>query len=285
VPTPWTVADRVCVVTGATSGIGAETALGLARGGARVVLVGRSRERGEAVRERIRREVVGAEPELQLADLSSQDEIRRLAASLLERHPAIHLLVNNAGIVNLKREVTTDGHEATFAINHLAYFLLTHLLLPRLRESAPARIVNVASEAHKFGRIDPDDLQNQASYRSMRVYGQSKAANILFTRELARRIEGSDVTVNCVHPGAVSTRLGHQNGAWARTLTRLLGVFFLSPARGAETSLFVATDPGVEGSGDYYVRSRPRAPADHARDPGRAERLWRESERLCGIAP
>jgi len=277
----WTVRDETCVVTGATSGIGEEIALGLARAGAHVVVVGRRRERGEATLERIRREVAGAAPDLLLADLSVQAEIRTHAARLLERPPAIRVLVNNAGIVNLRRELTADGLEATFAVNHLGAFLLTTLLLDRLRASAPARIVNVASDAHRFGRLDLADLQNERSYRSMRVYGQSKAANLLFTQELARRLAGSGVTVNAMHPGAVATRLGQQNGAFARVLTRALSVFFRTPPQGADTAVWLATAPGLEGvSGRYFTSRREHEPAPHARDPMLARRLFEESERL-----
>ena len=277
----WTVRDETCVVTGATSGIGEEIALGLARAGARVVVVGRRRERGEATLERIRREVAGAAPDLLLADLSVQAEIRTLATRLLERYPAIRVLVNNAGIVNLRRELTADGLEATFAVNHLGSFLLTTLLLDRLRASAPARIVNVASDAHRFGRLDLADLQNERSYRSMRVYGQSKAANLLFTQELARRLAGSGVTVNAMHPGAVATRLGQQNGAFARVLTRALSVFFRTPAQGADTAIWLATAPELEGvSGRYFTSRREHEPSPHARDPEVARRLFEESERL-----
>ena len=277
----WTVRDETCVVTGATSGIGEEIALGLTRAGARVVVVGRRRERGEATLERIRREVAGAAPDLLLADLSVQAEIRTLAARLLERYPAIRVLVNNAGIVNLRRELTADGLEATFAVNHLGSFLLTTLLLDRLRASAPARVVNVASDAHRFGRLDLADLQNERSYRSMRVYGQSKAANLLFTQELARRLAGSGVTVNAMHPGAVATRLGQQNGAFARVLTRALSVFFRTPAQGADTAVWLATALELEGvSGRYFTSRREHVPAPHARDPEVARRLFEESERL-----
>jgi NAD(P)-dependent dehydrogenase (short-subunit alcohol dehydrogenase family) len=279
----WTLRDKVCVVTGATSGIGEEIALGLAREGARLALVGRSRERGEATLQRVRG--VGCpEPELFLADLSVQKEVRSLAARLQERHHRIDVLVNNAGIVSLRRELTADGLESTFAVNHLGYFLLTLLLLERLRTSAPARIVNVASDAHRFGALDFSDLQNERKYRSMRVYGQSKTANILFTRELARRLEGTGVTVNCMHPGPVASRLGHQNGAFARVLTRALSVFFRTPARGAETAIWLAAAPELAGvSGRYFVDRREREPAAHARDGAAAVRLFEESARLTGL--
>lgn len=282
----WDLRGRTCVVTGATSGIGTETALGLARLGAHVTLVGRNRARGESAVARIRNEHPDASLRLHLADLSSQHEIRRLAEEVLATHSAIHVLVNNAGIVNLKRRTTRDGIEETFAVNHLGYFLLTRLLLDRLRASAPARIVSVSSDAHKFGPLDPRDLQNERRYRSMRVYGQSKTANLLFTREMARRLEGSGVTAHALHPGAVSTRLGQQNGPLARVLTGVLGWFFLSPAEGAATSIYLASDRAVgETNGGYWYRKRPHEMAGHARDDALAAHLWDESERLCGLAP
>jgi NAD(P)-dependent dehydrogenase (short-subunit alcohol dehydrogenase family) len=279
----WSVRDKVCVVTGATSGIGEEIAAGLAREGARLAVVGRSRERGEAALARLR----GAGSpgaELFLADLSVQEEVRRLAERLLERYPRIDVLVNNAGIVSLRRELTADGLETMFAVNHLGYFLLTQRLLGRLRASAPARIVNVASDAHRFGALDFADLQSERSYRSMRVYGRSKTANILFTRELARRLEGTGVTVNCMHPGAVATRLAHQNGPVLALLARALSIFLRTPARGAETAVWLAVAPELAGvSGRYFADRREREPAPHARDDAAATRLFEESAKLTGL--
>jgi len=220
---------------------------------------------------------------LHLADLSSQAAIRRLAAELLARYPAIHVLINNAGVVNLRYSTTADGIETVFAVNHLAYFLLTSLLLDRLRRSAPARIVNVASEAHKFGRLDFADLGNQRRYRGMRVYGQSKLANILFTYELARRLEGSGVTANSVHPGAVGTRLGQNNGRMATLLTKVLRPFFRTPEQGAATSLHVASSPALEGiSGKYFLSCREARSSRVSYDRDVARRLWDVSARMTG---
>ena len=207
---------KTCVLTGATSGIGRETAVALAGLGARLALVCRDRGRGEDAVAEIAARTGNRDVVLHLADLSSQRDVRRVAAEILAAHPQIHVLVNNAGVVNLRRTLTEDGLETVFATNHLAYFHLTLLLLDRLRASAPARIVNVASDAHRWGRLDLDDLGNARRYRAMQVYGQSKLANILFTYELARRLAGSGVTCNCLHPGAVGTRLGHNNGMIAR---------------------------------------------------------------------
>lgn len=275
---------RVCVVTGASSGIGRATARPLARAGATVALVGRDRERGEEALAALRAESRGDAVALFLADLSSQKDIRRLAAELLERYPAIHVLVNNAGVVNLRRTLTADGIETVFAVNHLGYFLLTHLLLDRLRSSTPARIVNVASDAHKFGTIDLDDLGSERHYRTMRVYGASKLANILFTYELARRLAGTGVTVNCLHPGAVATRLGQNNGRVATLLTRVLKPFFRTPEQGAATSIYLASSPAVEGvSGRYFANCRERRSSRATYDTELARGLWAASARLTGI--
>lgn len=275
---------KVCVLTGGTSGIGHETAVALAGLGARLALISRDPRRGEETIAEIARRTGSRAVTVHRADLASQRDVRRVAAELLAAYPAIHVLVNNAGVVNLRRSVTADGIEATFATNHLAYFLLTLLLLDRLRASAPARIVNVASDAHRWGRLDFEDLGNERHYRSMQVYGQSKLANILFTYELARRLAGSGVTVNCVHPGAVATRLGHNNGAFARVLTRALKPFFRTPAQGAETTIWLASSPEVEGvTGQYFARRAARRSAASTYDEATARRLWDVSRRLTGL--
>lgn len=275
------MSSRTCMITGATSGIGQATALALAGMGADLVLLCRDRARGEETAAAAR--AAGAPAvELLIADLGVQAEVRRAAAEFLAGGRPLHVLINNAGVVNLQRTLTADGLEATFAVNHLAYFLLTTLLLDRLRASAPARIVNVSSDAHRFGPLDFDDLMNERRYRAMRVYGQSKLANILFTAELARRLEGSGVTVNSLHPGAVATRLGTNNGAWARALIRLLRPFFRTPDGGAATSIHLATAPELAGvSGRYFANRREKTPSAAARDPEAARRLWEVSERLC----
>ncbi len=278
------LAGRTCLVTGATSGIGEETALGLARLGARVILVGRSRERGERALARIRAESGNDAVDLRLADLASLTEIRRLAAEVLETCPRLHVLVNNAGVVNLRRTTSIDGFETMFAVNHLAYFLLTNLLLERLIASAPARVVNVASEAHRFGTLEIDDLQSERSYGAMRSYGRTKFANILFTYELARRLDGTGVTAHCVHPGAVATRLGHNNGLLGRVVTGLLRPFFRSPARGAAPSLHAATAEELEGVTGRYFSARGEirsAPATY--DLALARQLWERSAALTGL--
>ncbi|MBY0279896.1 SDR family oxidoreductase [Candidatus Binatia bacterium] len=279
------VKGKTCIVTGATSGIGRSTAIALARAGAELGIVCRDAGRGEETVRAIRDQTGSTAVDVFLADLSSQAAIRGVASAILARYPQIHLLVNNAGVVNLQRAVTADGIEQTFAVNHLAYFLLTLLLLDRLRASAPARIVNVGSDAHKFvSGIDFDDVGFARGYKSMKVYGHSKLANLLFTTELARRLEGSGVTVNCVHPGAVATGLGKNNGRVAGLLIRMLAPFFRTPDKGAATTLHVATSPALDGiSGRYFANCREVQPSAAARDRAAAQRLWELSAHLTGL--
>ena len=275
---------KTVLLTGASSGIGRATALGLADEGARLILVGRTPERCEETLSLLRHRTGRNDALLLRADLSSLKEVRRLADEVLARADRLHVLVNNAGVTLLQRRLTADGLEATFATNHLAYFLLTGLLLPRLRESAPARIVNVASDAHRFGRLDLSDLQNERSYRAMRVYGQSKTANILFTQELARRLTGSGVSANALHPGGIRSNLGRSEGKALELVRKLVGLFLKSPEEGARTSLYLACSPEVEGvTGRYFAKCRERRPAAHARDPELARRLWERSEELTGF--
>lgn len=276
---------KTCMITGASSGIGRATATALAGMGATLVLICRDRRRGEETVAEIAATTGNRDVLLLLADLSAQGEVRRVAAEFLATERPLHVLINNAGVVNLQRTVTADGIESTFAVNHLAYFLLTTLLLERLRRSAPARVVNVSSDAHKFGRLDFDDLGNERRYRAMRVYGQSKLANILFTTELARRLAGSGVTANSLHPGAVATGLGKNNGAWARAIISVLRPFFRTPDDGAATSIYLASAAAVEGvSGRYFVKCRERRPSRAAQDADGARRLWDISARMTGLA-
>lgn len=274
---------KTVLITGATSGIGKITAHALALQGAKLYLVCRDRGRGEETAAEIAK-ASGNDVRLLVADLSSQADIRRAAAEFLATESPLHVLINNAGVVNLQRTVTPDGVETVFAVNHLAYFLFTLLLLERLQESAPARIVNVASDAHRFGKLDFDDLGCEQGYRWMRVYGQSKLANILFTRELARRLAGTRVTVNCLHPGAVATGLGKNNGWLARGITGLLKPFFRTPEQGARTTIFLASSPEVESvTGKYFVDSRERHPSAAAQNDDDARRLWRVSAQMSGL--
>jgi NAD(P)-dependent dehydrogenase (short-subunit alcohol dehydrogenase family) len=278
---------KTCVVTGATGGIGRETALGLARAGAAVAVVGRDRARGEAALAEVRAAATGGAPSLFLADLGSLGDVRRLAADLDAALPRIDVLVNNAGAMNAVRKTTVDGYEATLAVNHLAPFLLTNLLLPKLRASAPARVVTVASDAHRMvPAMDWDDLMSERRYAGMRVYGQSKLANILFAKALAQRLAGTGVTSNALHPGVVATGFGKNDPGWMRWVVRLGAPFMLSPARGAATTLYLATAPEVEGvTGEYFARSRVARPTAAAEDAAAAERLWEISARLVGLAP
>lgn len=252
--------------------------------GATVALVCRNRKRAEAARAEIRAATGNAAVEILLADLSSQAEIRRLAQELLDRYPQIHVLINNAGVLNRKRMTTVDGIETVFAVNHLAYFLLTHLLLERLIASESARIINVASQAHRWGNLDFNDLQNARGYRAMQVYGQSKLCNILFTRELARRTAGTGVTVNCLHPGGVATGLGWNNGWWAVLIAKALQPFSRTPEQGADTAVYLATSPAVAAvSGKYFSDRREIQPSLAAQDDEAARRLWQISAELTGV--
>ncbi len=277
---------RTCMITGATSGIGQAAALDLARLGASLVLVGRNPERGERALKEVRRASRVGDVTLLLADLSSQSEIRSLAADFLATGRPLHVLLNNAGVINLRREESGDGIETTFAVNHLAYFLLTRLLIERLKESAPARVVNVASDAHRgAGRLDFDDLESRRRYSPMRVYGKSKLANILFTRELARRLEGTGVTANCMHPGFVGSNFAKNNGLLAVAAMKLLQPFARSPEKGAETAVYLCSSPKVEGvTGEYFQDCKPHEPRAFALDDEDARRLWEVSERMTGHA-
>ncbi|ACY14618.1 SDR family oxidoreductase [Haliangium ochraceum] len=273
-----------CVVTGASSGIGLATAEGLAGLGADVVIVARDAVRGEAALGSVSEAGPGTAT-LHLADLSVQSEVRRLAAELLDAYPRIDVLVNNAGGLFERRTSTPDGLELTFALNHLAYFLLTELLRERLVASAPARIINVSSMAHRLGKLDWDDLQSERRYRPFFVYANSKLANILFTRELARRLQGTGVTANAMHPGAVASRFGENGGALMRMSYRAGKLFMRTPEHGADTVVWLASAPEIEGVSGSYFDSRKRcSPSRRARDREAAARLWRESERLVAAS-
>lgn len=273
---------KTCLVTGATSGLGRVTARELARLGARVVLVGRDRARCEAATSAIAGATGNAAVEYLVADLSVQAQVRRLARDFRARHDRLDVLVNNAGALFATRRESADGIEMTFALNHLAYFLLTELLLDVLKAAAPARVVNVASGAHAMVRgIDFDDLQGRARYRPFRAYSQSKLANILFTFELARRLEGTGVTANTLHPGFVATNFTAGNGALGWSLRRLAGLLAIRPEEGAKTSVYLASSPEVAGiTGRYFVEQRTAEPSAAARDRDAALRLWRVSEEL-----
>ena len=282
---------RTVVVTGGNSGIGFETAVALASMGARVLVTARNADKGRAAVSAIAQRLGGdGQVQLVVFDLADLASVRRGAAEILEQAPRLDVLVNNAGLVLTERAETVDGYEATFATNHLGPFLLTNLLLDRITGSAPARIVNVASTAHSAARrgMPFDDLQSKKQYRGMRVYGQSKLANILFTLELARRLEGRGVTANSLHPGTVRTGYGGDGDTrgFLAFGIKIASPFFLSPAKGARTSVYLASSPDVEGvSGQYFVKCKPKQPSRWAQDPEAAGRLWRVSEELVRLVP
>lgn len=284
-PSEHSMRGRTVLLTGATSGIGAATALELARRDADLILVCRNRERGEATAQAVKAGGGSGSVEILLCDLAKLEDVRRVAADILASERPLHVLLNNAAVVNLERRLTADGIEESFAVNHLAPFLLTNLVLPRLRQSTPARVVTVASDAHKFVTgINFEDLGFEHGYGWMKSYGQSKLANIMFAYELDRRLQGSGVTSNCLHPGAVATGLGMNNGWWARGLIRLLRPFFKTSERGAETSVFLASSPTVEGvSGKYFSNCRELKSAQSSYDRDAVQRLWNLSVEMTGL--
>ena len=276
---------KVVVMTGATSGIGAVAAERLAKAGARLVLVARDRARGEAALARLRAAAPATAHVVHYADLSRLAEMKRVAGAIAAAEPRIDVLVNNAGAIFARRAVTADGLERTFALNHMAYFVLTAGLRDRLIAAAPARIVNTASNAHQRGHIDFDDLQSARSYRPFAVYGTSKLCNILFTRELARRLKGEGVTANSFTPGFVATRFGDEAGGLYAAGVRLAKLFAGRPEKGAETLVYLAFSPEVANvSGEFFDDCRPATQSAEARDDAVAQRLWIESERIAGLA-
>ena len=273
---------KVCVVTGATSGIGRAAGTALAGLGAQVVLVGRDRARAEAAAAELRG--AAAPPRLEIADFTSMAQVRELAGRLTALEH-IDVLVNNAGLVAGRRRITADGFDETFAVNHLAPFLLTNLLLGKLT-AAPARVITVTSDAHTAARLDLDDPQLERGWNSWRAYANSKLANILFTRELARRLDGTGATANCAHPGVVRTGFGRDAAMPLRLGLTIARPFLLSPQRGADTVVYLATSPEVStATGGYYVKRQRREPSAAARDEDAARRLWRLSEELTGLTP
>jgi NAD(P)-dependent dehydrogenase (short-subunit alcohol dehydrogenase family) len=275
---------KTVVITGATSGIGLVAAEELAKKGARLVLVARDRHRGEQVLSKLRDLAPDINHSVHYADLSRLKEMKRVAAEIAAAEPRIDVFINNAGALFNSRQVTEDGLELTFALNHVSYFVMANGLRERLKASAPARLINTASDAHKGNKLDFDDLQSAKGFRGMKVYGRSKLCNILFTRELARRWAGTHVTVNTLHPGFVSTRFGDQSGGFFSYVVRAAKLFAISPEKGAETIVYLASSDAVTRvSGQYFYKCRVATPTKEAQDDAAAQRLWEATAKLSGI--
>jgi NAD(P)-dependent dehydrogenase (short-subunit alcohol dehydrogenase family) len=273
------------LVTGATAGIGLETARALAKQGAEVIIAGRDEAKTKAVVEQLKASTGNQQIDFVLGDLSTLAGTRKVATDFLAKYSTLNVLVNNAGAIMMSRELTADGFERTFATNHLSYFLLTNLLLPALERGAPARIVSVASGAHQGAELDFDDLQSEKGYAAFKAYGRSKLANILFTRELARRVKSKRITANCLHPGVVGSNfLAGKSGVWG-AVGRFANLFMITPEKGAQTSVYLASSNEVEGvTGDYFDKCRKASVSKPAQDDAVAAKLWTVSEKLVGLA-
>jgi len=280
------MAGKTVLITGATGGIGRATAIGLAALGARVAITGRGLMRAEAAAVDIRDATGNPDVNAFGADLSSQAEVRRLATEVLDAYPRLDVLVNNVGGFSATRHVTADGLEHTFALNHLAPFLVTNLLLERLKASAPARVVTVSSGAQSMGTIDFEDLQGERRYDGQKAYNQSKLASVMFTYELARHLEGSGVTATVLHPGVVSTAFGAEDPSWVyKVIVPLVRPFMKSPQQGAATSIYLASSPKLEGvTGVYFAKGRPQTSNKASYDEAAAAHLWQVSAGLVGLA-
>lgn len=275
---------KICLITGANSGIGKATALGLAKMGAELVMICRDREKGEAAQKEIIAQSRNNNIELMLADMSSQDSIRSLASDFQKTHEKLELLINNAGVYLTKRLTTPDGLEATFATNLLGPFLLTNLLLGVLKAGAPSRVVNISSDAHNGIRMNFDDLQGEKKFSGWQPYGQSKLGMILFTHELSKRLARIGITVNSVHPGTVRTHFAKNNGGLVALGFRIIGAFFISPSTSANRVLYVATSPDLTNvSGKYFSKMREEKSSRESYDDSSAAQLWRISEQLTGL--
>ena len=275
---------KVVVITGATSGIGQVAAERLAEMGARIVQVARDQRRGEAAMARLRARAPGLAHHVHYADLSRMADTKRVAAEIAAAEPRVDVLINNAGALFASRRVTADGLELTFATNHMAYFLMTHGLRERLSAGAPARVINTASDSHRRGRLDFDDLQSVRDYGGRAAYSLSKLCNVLYTRELARRCAGTGVTANSLHPGFVATRFGHRSGGLLSYGIRLAQLFAISAEKGAETLVYLASSPEVATiSGGYFYKCQLARPTREAQDDAAAKRLWAETAKLAGL--
>lgn len=275
---------KIVLITGANQGIGKASALLLGKMGANLVLVCRNADKARAAIEDLERDGVKGS-ELLLGDIGSQADVRRLAAEFTAKHDRLDVLLNNAGILVPSRRTTADGIEETFGVNHLGPFLLTSLLLDILKRTPSSRIVNVSSEAHRGARIRWDDIEYRTTpYRAFSVYGQSKLCNILFTRELARRLAGTDVTANCLHPGVIGSGFGQTYGGVWSLLTKIAHPFLLSPEKGARTQVWLASSPDVQGvSGKYFDKCKERRPSEAAEDDAAARKLWAISEEMVSV--
>ena len=273
---------KVVLITGATSGIGKEAAVALAEMGATVVAVGRNKERSKAAVDEIRSRSGSSSVELLLADLSRQSEVRDLAARFLEKHDALHVLINNAGFATRTRELTVDGIESQWAVNYLAPYLLTSLLLDCMRRSAPARIINISATAHAWGELDFDDMEMKDNYKGIKMYARTKTALNSFTFELARRLKKADITVNCLHPGVVRTNFPATALFPMATIFR---IFFMSPQKGAKSTVYLASSPEVEGaSGLYYVGMKRANASENSRDASKATKLFELTANQVGLS-
>jgi NAD(P)-dependent dehydrogenase (short-subunit alcohol dehydrogenase family) len=276
---------RVCMITGANSGIGKATALELAGMGMTLVMIARDQQKGELAMSEIRKQTGNDSIDLLLADLSSLQSVRDLAQRFQSKYPKLHVLINNAGLFNQRRHVTPDGYESTFAINYLAPFLLTNLLLDQLKSSAPSRIVNVSSVGHYNGHIDFDDLNMEKNYGGWKAYQQSKLALVLFTRELARKLEGTGVTVNSVHPGTVATNIWSRPMGPLGFIMAVPKLFMTSPKKGAETVVYLASSPEAEKtSGEYWDKLRVKKSSEESYNEEVARRLWEVSAKLTSLS-
>jgi len=278
------MAGRICMVTGANSGIGKATAAGLAEMGSTVILVCRNREKGEAALSEIKEKSGNNSLDLMLADMSSMQSVRQLANEFRRKHDRLHVLVNNAGLFMLRRTTTGDGLETTFEVDYLSHFLLTELLIDLLKAGAPSRLVEVSSIAHYNGHIDFDDLQGEKDYGGWKAYSQAKLAQVLFTYELARRLKGTGVTANCLHPGTVATNIWSRPLGRAGFIAKLTRIFMMGPEGGAETPIYLGSSADVEGvSGKYFTKKKEKKSSKESNDEQVARRLWLVSEELTGL--
>lgn len=276
--------NKLCIITGANAGIGFETAKALAQKGAYLVMVCRNEDKAEEARSKIIEETSNRGIDIVVCDFAIQSEIRKAAEEIKERYDKIDVLINNHGFLAAEREETVDGLEKTFAVNHIGYFLFTNLLLDSIKSAESARIINVASEAHRKGEFDPENLQLATGFTAYKAYGNSKLFNILFTKELAHRLVDTNVTANCVHPGVVASNFAQESGWLISTIYKMGQAFLLSPKEGAKPSIYLAASPEVEQvNGAYFKRMKAATPTKIARDTDAAKKLWDMSEKLCGI--